>query len=96
MTGRRVVLNAYRHLYQHSLRAVQYSSPARYAVRDRLRRVFRAGKLEDFDAARIQKTIGFLDNAARARGLEHKIVKTLAFVWFHEADAVNRATSGRK
>lgn len=79
--SRKELVLAYRHLYQHCLRAVQYSKPARYTARDRLRQAFRANPPSSFDAARIRTTLEFLDGAARARGLEHKVVKNLLHVW---------------
>lgn len=75
-------IHAYRHLYQHLLRAVQYSKPARYTARDRLRTAFRTSRPEEFDARKISRTLEFLDGAARVRGLEHKVVKNLMHVWF--------------
>jgi len=75
------IVLAYRHLYKTLLRAVQYSKPARYAARDRLRQNFRAEPPNTFDADRIAKTLEFLDGAAKSKGLEHKIVKNLLHVW---------------
>ncbi|KAF3924216.1 hypothetical protein ABW21_db0202508 [Orbilia brochopaga] len=34
------IIRAYRHLLRAGLRAVQYSTPARYAIRDKLRQAF--------------------------------------------------------
>lgn len=79
------IIQAYRALYKHSLRAVQYSIPSRYTFRDHLRRAFRSSKPGDFDAARIANTLQFLDGAAKYRGLEHKIVKNLSHVWWERA-----------
>lgn len=76
------IIHGYRHLYQHLLRAVQYSKPARYVVQDRLRKAFRTCKLETYDAARISRTLEFLDGAAKSTGLEHKIVKNWVHVWW--------------
>ncbi|KAF3936476.1 hypothetical protein ABW19_dt0208429 [Dactylella cylindrospora] len=39
--SRQTLLHAYRHLLRAGLRAVQYSSPARYAIRSKLRHAFR-------------------------------------------------------
>ncbi|KAF2129650.1 DUF1763-domain-containing protein [Dothidotthia symphoricarpi CBS 119687] len=75
-------IRAYRHLYRHGLRAVQFSKPARYTLRDRLRLAFRKGSAVDFDALKIQTTLEFLRYAARENGLEHKILKNLLFVWW--------------
>ncbi|GAB7348436.1 hypothetical protein MBLNU459_g6856t1 [Dothideomycetes sp. NU459] len=79
-TNHEVIL-AYRNLYRHLLRAVQYSKPARYTARDRLRHNFRTNPHSTFDAARIARTLEFLDGAARTKGLEHRIVKNLLHVW---------------
>lgn len=75
------IISAYRHLYKQCLRAVQYSKPARYIARDRLRHAFRTNNASEFNPVQIQTTLEFLDGAARARGLEHKLVKNLLYVW---------------
>jgi len=85
--SRHQILRAYRHIYQHGLRAVQYAQPARYILRDRLRRLFRDGDPANFDQQRINNTLEFLRGAALSKGLEHRIVKNLLFVWFHEVYA---------
>ena len=82
--NRQQVLLAYRHLYKHCLQAVQYSKPARYIIRDRLRRLFHSGQPKDLDQKRVDNTLEFLRGAARHKGLEHRIVKNLIHVWFHE------------
>lgn len=71
------VLNAYRHLYRSVLQAVQYSMPARFVARDILRDAFRFGDPATFNEDKTERTVEFLKNAARERGLEHKIVKNL-------------------
>jgi hypothetical protein len=76
------ILLAYRHLYQHLLRAVQYSKPARYVARDHIRAAFRDSSPESYDYARISRTLEFLRGAAEAKGLEHKILKNLMHVWW--------------
>ncbi|KAK5120914.1 hypothetical protein LTR85_005698 [Meristemomyces frigidus] len=78
------VILAYRHLYKHLLRAVQYSKPARFVVQDRIRTAFRESSPASFDAYRIDRTLQFLDGAAKSRGLEHKILKNLMFVWWEQ------------
>lgn len=80
------VVHAYRHLYRHSLRAIQFSKPARYTLRDRLRLAFRKGSSTDFLPEKIENTIEFLKYATRENGLEHKIVKNLLFVWWTQAN----------
>ncbi|KAH7561647.1 hypothetical protein BM1_02751 [Bipolaris maydis] len=76
------VIHAYRHLYRHSLRAIQFSKPARYTLRDRLRLAFRRGSASDFEPQKVHNTLEFLQYARRENGLEHKIVKNLLFVWW--------------
>lgn len=78
------IVQSYRRLYRHGLHAVQYSSPARYVLLDRLQRAYRHGIAEDFDAEKIEKTIEFLSDAAKMRGREHLIVKNLHHVWWWE------------
>jgi hypothetical protein len=75
------VLHAYRHLYRHGLRAVQFSKPARYTLRDRLRLAFRKGTPAELNKQRINNTLEFLQYATAENGLEHKILKNLLFVW---------------
>lgn len=84
------IVLAYRHLYQHLLRAVQYSKPARYTARDHLRNAFRNSSTDSFDPQKIATTLGFLDNAAKFRGLEHRIVKNLMHVWWERAQLATR------
>lgn len=80
--SRQQILLAYRHLYQHLLRAVQYAKPQRYVARDRLRNAFRSSERKQFNAKEIEKTLEFLRGAAASRGMEHRIVKNLMFVWW--------------
>ena len=82
--SRAEILLAYRHIYKHLLRAVQYSKPARFVARDRVRTAFRKSSLEEYDAARIARTLEFLDGAAKVRGIEHKILKNLMHVWWEQ------------
>lgn len=70
------VVHAYRHLYRCLLRAVQYSSPARYIARDQLRAAFRETPAA-LDAEGVKRTSWFLEAAGRERGLEHAILKNL-------------------
>ncbi|KAH7088868.1 hypothetical protein FB567DRAFT_522512 [Paraphoma chrysanthemicola] len=80
--SREAIIHAYRHLYRHGMRAVQFSKPARYTLRDRMRLAFRKGDTTDFAPAKIENTVEFLQYATRQNGLEHKIVKNLLFVWW--------------
>lgn len=77
-------LQAYRQLYRCGLRAVQYSVPNRFVLRDRLRRAFRESSISDFEPDRILNTIRFLENASKDRGIEHKLLKNLLHVWSEE------------
>lgn len=70
------VIHAYRHLYRGLLHAVQFSKPARYVARDKLRIAFRE-KDTKLDGRGIARTLRFLDAAARERGLEHSVLKNL-------------------
>ncbi|KAL7798168.1 hypothetical protein V8C37DRAFT_368963 [Trichoderma ceciliae] len=70
------ITQAYRRLYRGLLRAVQYSAPARYVVRDQLRAAFRERNAV-LDGEGVKRTVWFLEAAARERGLEHKILKNL-------------------
>lgn len=83
VTGPSIVL-AYRHLYRAGLRAVSYTTPNRYVIRDRLRRAFRESPITDYEPERIANTIAFFNNAARDRGMEHRLVKSLCRVWLRE------------
>ncbi len=89
------IVHAYRHLYRHGLRAVQFSKPARYTLRDRLRSAFRKGSVADFEPERIRNTVEFLQYATRESGLEHKIVKNLLFVWWNQADGGHQRRRGK-
>lgn len=80
----RAILRAYRHVLRHSLRAIHFSKPARYTLRDRLRWAFRKGNASDFDQQKIANTLEFLHYATRQNGLEHKILKNLLLVWWHQ------------
>lgn len=76
--------HAYRHLYRSALRAVLYSQPARYTVRNRLRTAFRAPRSKQnhpFDPERIHRTLLFFRSAADSAGLERKVVRNLVRVW---------------
>jgi hypothetical protein len=89
------VVHAYRHLYRQSLRAVQFSKPARYTLRDRLRMAFRKGSAQDFEPQKVQNTLEFLRYATRENGLEHKIMKNLLFVWWTQEKGGRSKPRGR-
>ena len=81
---RQQIVLAYRHLYQLALRAVHYSKPARFTIRDRLRRAFRDAHPNDFDGRRVRNTCQFLHTAASARTLEHSVLRSLLITWYWE------------
>lgn len=77
------LIHAYRHLYRGALRAVKFSKPARFVVRDRLRQRFRKGDLLSFQQEKINNTLEFLQLATQEAGLEHKIFKTMVHtIWW--------------
>ncbi|KAF2275552.1 DUF1763-domain-containing protein [Westerdykella ornata] len=88
--SQQAVVHAYRHLLRQSLRAIQFSKPARFTLRNRLRLAFRRGDAADFDQQKINNTLEFLRYATVENGLEHKIVKNLLFVWWHEAEGIHK------
>lgn len=83
------LLHAYRHLLRAALRAVQFSKPARYVVRDQIREGFEqpprtttTAKIPSasYDAERVRRTVWFLKAAAQEAGLESRILKSLVRV----------------
>lgn len=78
------IVHAYRHVLRQSLRAIQFSKPARFTLRDRLRSAFRKGAASEFDQQKIANTLEFLQYATKQNGLEHKILKNLLLVWWHQ------------
>ncbi|RSL72661.1 hypothetical protein CEP54_000604 [Fusarium duplospermum] len=76
MSARLEAIHAYRRLYRCLLKAVQYTLPARFVVRDQLRSAFREPGAK-YNARGIQRTIWFLEAAAKEKGMEHRILKNL-------------------
>ncbi|KAI4180907.1 MAG: hypothetical protein L6R41_006951 [Letrouitia leprolyta] len=76
------IVKSYRDLYRHALRAVQFSSPARYTVRTHLRLSFRRNAATAFNPRKIANTLLFLKYAAKERGFEHRLLKSLIHVWW--------------
>ncbi|ETN45672.1 uncharacterized protein HMPREF1541_09505, partial [Cyphellophora europaea CBS 101466] len=74
------IVSAYRSLYKRGLRAIRYSRPARYNLRDILRRSFREEPSSSFDPERLTNTLRFLQRADVDNGMEHKIIKNLLFI----------------
>lgn len=75
--------SAYRRLYRAGLGSVQYSTPARYVVRDKLRHAFRHSPITRFNTMRVENTIEFLTNATHYTGIEHRIIKNLGLVEYY-------------
>ena len=78
------IIQAYRRLYREGLHAVQYASPARHILKCQLNQAFRESGAQDFDAQKIENTLLFLKCAAKEKGIEHRILKTLLHVRWHE------------
>lgn len=90
LPSKETLLHTYRTLYRSGLRAVQYSTPARYAIRDKLRTAFRTRPASAYNQTRIDNTLEFLDSAAKYVGLEHRLVRNLCYVEFWARKGVVR------
>ena len=77
---RQLIVGAYRSLYRAGLHAVQYSKPARYVLKRTLDNAFRNNPASKFNKHRVGNTLMFLENAAKSRGVEHRILKNLIHV----------------
>ena len=84
------IVRSYRILYRHALHAVQYAAPARHTLRVQLENAYRTGNAADFDAQKVNNTVTFLEGAAKEKGLEHKILKSLLHTWFWDVNARKR------
>src|SRR6266498_6148362 len=80
VTSAERIVAGYRSLYRHGLRAVHYSKPARFVLRDILRTAFRTETAQDYDDVKVQNTLQFLDLAAREQAMEHKVLKNILHV----------------
>ena len=78
------IIQAYRQLYREGLHAVQYAAHARHILKCQLNQAFRQSKAEDFDTQKIKNTILFLKCAAKEKGVEHRMLKTLLHVRWHD------------
>jgi hypothetical protein len=94
-TSTKTIIHAYRDLYRHGLRAVQYAVPQRYIIRDRLRRAFRESSPSEFEQSRIDNTIELFKAAARDTGIEHRLIKNLCRVWHEEPRQWANRTRGQ-
>ena len=84
------IVQAYRQLYREGLHAVQYASPARHILRLQLNQAFREGGAEDFDTQKIKNTVLFLKCAAKEKGIEHRMLKSLLHVRWHDIQLVKQ------
>ncbi|KAI5813392.1 hypothetical protein BZA77DRAFT_321405 [Pyronema omphalodes] len=89
------LLHSYRHLLKAGLFAVSYSNPSRFQIRDKLRDAYRNTPITHYNARRIQNTIDFLYTAGRYKGLEHRIVKNLCFVHYHDRTRKRKRLLGK-
>lgn len=80
------IVTAYRHLWRWALRGIQYSAPARFVLKARIRQAFRTGTPEDFNHAKIENTLEFLRGAATSTGVEHHVLRSLMLTWYWEKD----------
>ncbi|KAH0062965.1 hypothetical protein KCU66_g24723, partial [Aureobasidium melanogenum] len=74
------IIHAYRHLLRTSLQAIRYAKPARFTLQSHLRSSFR-NPTSPFNSQQISQTLQFLNNAAKYKGLEDKILRNLLQVW---------------
>ncbi|KAL4759571.1 uncharacterized protein BDW70DRAFT_78711 [Aspergillus foveolatus] len=91
MAERQAIIHAYRQLYRHGLKAVNYSTPARHVLVQTLRSSFRTSPAQDFDSLRINNTLNFFHKAANIAGIEHKIVRNLLMIKFWDQPGRVRA-----
>lgn len=78
---RSAIIASYRQLYKAGLSSIQHSSPARFAIRDKIRAAFRNGAAV-FSQQRADNTVEFLRTAARRKGIEHQVVRNLCLVHY--------------
>ncbi|TIA27581.1 hypothetical protein D6C83_07701 [Aureobasidium pullulans] len=81
------ILHAYRHLLRTSLHAIRHAKPARYTLLTHLRHCFRStpqspsASSSAYDAPTTTRTLEFLTNAVKYKGVEEKVVRNLIHVW---------------
>lgn len=98
-TQKKEIIRAYRSLLRAGLRAVHFSAPSHYVIRDQLRRAFRDPKATydtHFDKYRIVRTVHFLRAAAWEAGLESKLLKNLCRVEWERRHGPDGRWSWRK
>ncbi|KAL2840841.1 hypothetical protein BJX68DRAFT_183162 [Aspergillus pseudodeflectus] len=93
--SRQAVIHAYRQLYRQSLKAINYSTPARHLVLQTMRQSFRS-PTQAFDPRRISNTLDFLRNATEVRGLEHRILRNLLLVKYWDQPRMKSDKSNRR
>lgn len=81
-TEQQLIILSYRHLYRTALKAVHYSKPARYTIRDRLRWAFRNTHRTYFCQNRTRNTLDFLRNARFGSTLEKRVFTSLLHAWY--------------
>lgn len=79
---RSAIVASYRAVYKAGLAAVQHSSPARFAIRDKVRKAFRSSDASQFSQQRVDNTVEFLKIAGKRKGIEHDIVRNLCLVHY--------------
>lgn len=84
------IFQSYRRLYRHALHAVKYAVPARYVVRDELRRAYRSGSAADFNREKMDETIAFLQSATEENNCAHKILKSLIESWWWQGHGARK------
>lgn len=87
MASKQEILHAYRHLYKGLLRGVQYSIPARFIVRDQIRRAFRQSEASSTTATQpATTTAGAADmKTTMSAGWDPEAIKRT--IWFLDAAA---------
>lgn len=90
------VRSMYRLLFRTGMTAVRWASPARFALRDKLRRQFRSLPRHLCTHGAVGPTLAFLHRAAAVQGTEHRLLKNLCYIeWSrqHELRALLRSRS---
>ena len=78
------IITSYRSLHRHALHAVQYAVPARYTAAKLIENAYRNGIPADYNQKKVDNTITFLHGAAKEKGLEHRMLKSLLLTWWWE------------
>lgn len=88
----------FRRLHRAALKAVRYSHPAKYQIRDAMRSAFRSEPAHPVDQQSITNTLEFLQRAESHAGIEHKILRNLLHVryWQNHAKKDNKLSVNNK